>query len=68
MADETQRGALDVLVGLRSEHAPDLSEELIRAVFALETEAEYEMDRRPVRAKLRALIEEAAPAGGDEGT
>lgn len=66
MADETQKGALDVLLGLRSEHAPNLSEELISAVFSLETDSEYEMDRRPVRAKLRSLLEEAAPAAGEQ--
>jgi hypothetical protein len=66
MADENKRGALDVLLGLRDEHAPNLPEELISAVFALETESEYEIDRRPVRAKLRTLVEESVPAPKEE--
>src|SRR4051812_29829925 len=68
MADETQRGALEVLLGLQSEYAPDLPVELISAVFALETESEYEIDRRPVRARLRAMLEEAAPALEEENS
>jgi hypothetical protein len=54
--NQSSKGALEVLEEIRKDEYPDLSAALLAAVFALETDTQFDVDRAPVIAKLRDLI------------
>jgi len=54
--------ALEVLERVRSEYYPQVDAKLLRLVFELEHEDQFEDDRGPVCAALRDLITASAEA------
>ncbi len=60
MADPKKTDARTVLEKIRAENHPSLiSAETLGAVYALEHEKQYEIDREPVKVQLRDLINDA---------
>jgi hypothetical protein len=49
-------GALDALLAVRAEKFPDVPVEVLERVYEIEQAAQFESDRKPTVAKLRALI------------
>jgi hypothetical protein len=59
VSDGTPKAA-DVLERLRAEQFPDVPADLVKKAYELEHARQFELERGPVRAELRDLIEEAA--------
>jgi hypothetical protein len=50
------KDALEVLNEIRARDFADISEDLLKKMFLIETASQFESDRGPVVAKLRELI------------
>ncbi|MGZ3388758.1 MAG: DNA modification system-associated small protein [Isosphaeraceae bacterium] len=67
MTESSDDLALETLLAVRAEIAPDLDEQLLRSCYALQKKHQFDRDRSPSSQAMDRLIEERVNAILDEG-
>ena len=60
--------ALETLLAVRAEHAPDLDEQLVRSCYEIQQKHQFDKDRTAASRAMEALIEERVKALSGDGS